>query len=291
MHLSTGLYLCHACGAKGNLYTFFKDLGVPRQEILNNYKLLLDAAKEHLPAAKNPIKAELFDKNPIDHKLLGLLDYVPHDLLRAGFTEQTLQTFDVGFDRWHMRVTYPIRDLGGQLVAISGRTVIDQQPRYKIYTDEYKVWDLPPRESWGKANVLYNAWRCYADLYHRTQGGEIVIVEGFKACMWAHQCGIGNVAALMGDHMSEQHQWIIEDTGATVYLFLDNNDAGWKGCMRAGRALRPSMNVRVILYPERLRQDDKAQPDSLTPEEIQRAKEQSLDFWDFRAKVARGELQ
>jgi len=28
MNVSTGLFLCHSCGAKGNLYTFFRDLGI-----------------------------------------------------------------------------------------------------------------------------------------------------------------------------------------------------------------------------------------------------------------------
>ena len=67
----TGLYLCHSCGAKGNLYTFFRDLGMPRTEIHLNYQQLIDAAKDNLPAAKNPITAEYVDKKPGDEVRLA----------------------------------------------------------------------------------------------------------------------------------------------------------------------------------------------------------------------------
>lgn len=283
MNTRTGLYLCHSCGAKGNLFTFFRDLGMPREEIKLRYQSLIDAAKNNLPVAQSPISAELISKSPIDHRLLGLLDYCPNDLLQAGFTEKTLKDFEVGFDQWHMRTTYPIRDLAGQLVAISGRTVIDAKPRYKFYDKEFLVWNLPPRDGWLRGNVLYNAWRLYSNLYNSTDPSEIILVEGFKACMWVHQAGFTNVAALLGHYLTDPQRWIVEDLGGTVYMFLDNNWQGWHGCEQAGLKLAKAMNVKVILYPERLKDDDKAQPDSCTPEEIRYQKENAIDFWKFRA--------
>src|SRR5688572_15827069 len=178
MALDTGLYFCHSCGAKGNLYTFFRDLGMERQEIELNYKNLIDAAKGNLPAAKDPIRAEIFDKNPLDHRLLGLLDYEPNDLRQAGFTSETLKHFEVGFDQWHFRTTYPIRDLGGSLVAISGRSVNGAVPRYKVYNKEYMTWGLPPRDEWQRGNVLYNGHRLYS-LYQSRDPVDIIVVEGF----------------------------------------------------------------------------------------------------------------
>jgi DNA primase len=286
MNLNTGLYFCHSCGAKGNLYTFFRDLGMPRTEITMNFQQLIDAAKSNLPAAQDPIKAEIFDKNPLDHRVLGLLDYEPTDLIQAGFTPETLKHFDVGYDRWHYRVTYPIRDLGGSLVAISGRSTNGAEPRYKIYNKEYIAWGLPPREDWQRGNVLYNGHRLYS-LYHSREKVDIIIVEGFKACMWVHQAGLTNVGGLLGHYMSQPQKWILEDLvsggGGAVYMFLDNNWQGWHGCETAGLQLAKGVKVRVMLYPDRLRDDDKAQPDNCTPEEIHHAKETAIDFYSFRA--------
>jgi DNA primase len=287
MNLDTGLYFCHSCGAKGNLYTFFRDLGLPRTEIQLNYSQLIDAAKGNLPGVQDPIKAQLFDNNPLDHRVLGMLDYEPVDLVRAGFTPETLRYFDIGYDRWHYRVTYPIRDLAGQLVAISGRTVIDAVPRYKIYNDEYRAWGLPPRTDWQRGNVLYNAHRLYAGLYHSREKADIIVVEGFKACMWVHQMGFSNVVALVGHYLTKPQQWILEDLagggGGTIYMFLDNNWQGWHGCETAGLSLARSTRVRVMMYPDRLRDSEDAQPDSCTPEEIRYAKENAIDFYSFRA--------
>lgn len=286
MNLNTGLYFCHSCGAKGNLYTFFRDLGMPRTEITLNFQHIIDAAKSNLPAPLDPTKAQIFDKNPLDHRVLGLLDYEPLDLLQAGFTPQTLRYFDVGFDRWHSRVTYPIRDLAGQLVAISGRSVNGAQPRYKIYNQEYMVWGLPPREEWQRGNVLYNGHRLWS-LYHAREKADIFIVEGFKACMWVHQAGFTNVGALLGHYMSQPQKWILEDLvggfGGTVYMFLDNNWQGWHGCEVAGLDLARAVKVKVMMYPQRLRDNDDAQPDNCTPLEIQQAKESAVDFYSFRA--------
>lgn len=284
MNIATGLYLCHSCGAKGNLFTFFRDIGVPRDEIRFKYQHLIDAAKNNLPAAADPRTAQLIDKHPVDHRVLGLLDYCPNDLLRAGFTEETLQSFEVGFDRWHMRTTYPIRDIAGQLVAISGRAIdADNYPRYKIYNKEYAVWGLPPRENWERSNVLYNAWRLYADLYHARTPAEIILVEGFKACMWVHQAGLTSVSALLGHYLTQPQRWILDGLGGTIYMFLDNNWQGWHGCEQAALQLAHGTDVRVILYPERLKDDDDAQPDSCTVEEIREQKARAIDFWAFRA--------
>lgn len=287
MNLNNGLYFCHSCGAKGNLFTFFKDLGMPRQEIQFKHQQLIDAAKGNLPLAKDPIHTEVFDKNPLDHRVLGMLDYEPTDLVQAGFKSETLRYFEVGYDQWHSRVTYPIRDLGGQLAAISGRSVVGANPRYKIYSDEYKVWGLPPRTDWQRGNVLYNAYRLYAGLYHCREQVDIIIVEGFKACMWTHQAGLTNTVALLGHYMSDAQMLIVEKLagggGGTAYMFLDNNGPGWHGCEVAGRMLAKSVKVKVMLYPARLREDDDAQPDSCTPAEIWQAKENAIDFYSFRA--------
>lgn len=289
MNTSTGLYFCHSCGAKGNLYTFFKDLGMPRSEIQLNYSNLIDAAKGNLPAAKDPIHADIFDKNPLDHRVLGLLDYEPNDLIQAGFGAETLKYFEVGFDRWHFRTTYPIRDLGGSLVAISGRSVTGAVPRYKIYNREYLAWGLPPREEWQRGNVLYNGHRLYG-LYKSCEPVDIIVVEGFKACMWVHQAGLTNVGGLLGHYMTGPQKWILEDLtgggGGTVYMFLDNNGPGWHGCEVAGLDLAKSTRVKVMMYPPRLRDDDNAQPDNCTPDEIQYAKETAIDFYSFRAMRA-----
>ena len=172
------------------------------------------------------------------------------------------------------------------MVGVSGRDVTGSGMRYKIYTDEYKLWDLPVRENFNKRTVLWNAHNIHAGLYHSPDPGDIVVVEGFKACMWLHQAGITNVVALIGTYMSWEHQWILERLGAKVFFFLDNNDPGWSGALQGAKRLAGSMSVMMMNYPERLTYDESAQPDNLSANEVLEAKELAVDYYTWMANMA-----
>lgn len=268
MSLTNGLWFCHACQASGNLFTFLRDLGLSRHQIEFKYRGTIDAAAKNSPPRLDPLNANLISANPIEEGILGIFDNCPISLLNDGFQEETLRHFGVGFDEHHIKITYPLRDLAGNLVGISGRSMIDSWPKYKIYEKEYEAFGLPQRLNWDKSSCLWNANEVYPQLLFQTNPSYIVIVEGFKACMWLWQSGIKNVVALIGTYLSPQHQWVLERLGAPVYLFLDNNYPGLKGMRKAGDKLVRSLQVSVIEYPGRLADEDDAQPDSLTPEEV-----------------------
>jgi DNA primase len=282
MSLTTGLYMCHSCGTKGNLRMFLKNMNVSPVLIDQMYRFILEEAESHTTPPPDPLRARVVSDRPINEQLLGLFNYAPTDLLRVGFTEKTLQTFEIGYDTWHSRTTYPIRDLKGQLVGISGRATYDDQiPRYKIYDKEYIVWEQPVREGWDKRTVLYNAYRVYPACFLAPTPPPVVVVEGFKACAWVHQAGEENVTGLMGSYMSWEHRWILERIGAPVRLWLDNNDAGWSGAYKAANILSRSLRVQIVEYPDRLKDDDKAQPSDCTPEEILFQLEHAVDWHAF----------
>ena len=284
INVSTGLYICHSCGASGNLYGFLRDMGVAKTTIESTYRSIIDEASKNLPPPQDYRTAQLADKSPIDDRVLGLFDYCPKDLLDDGFRPDVLRHFEIGFDRWHYRDTYPIRDLTGKLTAINGRSVTGAQPRHKIYDTEYKVWSMPERTGWQKSNVLYNAHSIYQSVYNDVKPSYVVVVEGFKACIWLWQAGISNVVALMGHNLSLPQQWILEAMGARVYFFLDNNWQGWSGVSKAGPRLSKTRWVKVITYPDRLIDDEDAQPDDCTPDEIHERIAGALDLYDHRIR-------
>lgn len=290
LSLTKGVYFCHSCHAKGSLYTFFKEMGLDRQTIHMRYGLLLEQAARNMPAKPDPgrpreIWVDL--TSAIDEALLGLFEHDVSPLLPS-FEQETLEHFDVGWDGWYNRVTFPIRDMDGKLVAISGRAVYpDQNPRYKIYEEEYRVWDFPPRYGWNRRTALWNACAVYPDLLLSGNPGQnfIVVVEGFKAAMWVWQAGITNVVALLGSYLSWEQGWVLERLGVPVYLFLDNNDPGWRGQLdAAARLTEKGVTVRFIEYPERLDDDEDAQPDSLTELEVLQQKARAPTYRDWLLK-------
>jgi DNA primase len=282
MSLDTGLYFCHACGSSGNLYTFLRDLGVDRQTIRGEYGQLLDQAGSNYRPPPDPTKPSKAVFEPLPEALLGLFAYCPVELVDAGFTEQTLKHFEVGYDRWYSRVVYPLRTVDGLLMGLSGRQ--QRAPKYKIYTDEYPTWELPARPGWDKSDVLWNAHATYPAMYLNPQPQPIVLVEGFKACMWVHQAGFPGVNALLGTHLSWAHRFILERVGAPVYLFFDNNDPGETGAVKTGVKLIQSLNVSVVPYPDRLKDDERAQPDSCTVDELRQSMASALNFIGWLAR-------
>lgn len=288
MNITSGVYFCHSCHAKGNLLTFLRGVGVSRAHIDIFYKEVVQEARNAIPPAPDPQDPGVYALEPLPEHLLGHFDgwNIPN-LLDAGFKEETIRAFDVGYDKWHSRVTYPIRDIQGNLVAISGRTVYPGvKPRYKLYGREYTMWNLPAREEWDRRKVLYNSHNVLPALKEHCGGARLplIIVEGFKACMWVWQAGLKNVVGILGSYLSWEHRWMLEQYSCSLYLLLDNNEAGRIGTHGACKALRPGMrrhengrelqpivsppDVRIIEYPDRLKDDEKAQPDNMTPEEL-----------------------
>ena len=269
MNLSTGLYFCHSCQSKGNLFTFLRDIGLSRELIERRYRFTINEVSKNVPLPPNPLRPLVFEMAPVEEAVLGLFDYCPFELMDKGFMVETMRHFEVGYDRWHNRITYPLRDLKGRLVGISGRNVDGTGSKYKVYTQEYVTWGLPAYPEPDKRAILWNADKVFSQVYFDHPNKNIVVVvEGFKANMWVHQAGLKNVVAILGTYLSWEHKWILERLGVPVYLFLDNNTPGRIGTIKAADSLTGSLPVHVVNYPDRLIEVEEAQPDDCTPEEV-----------------------
>lgn len=264
LSLSKGLYFCFSCGEKGNFKTLLRAFGASWAEI-EQYKYLLDELGQSVEKVTNVFKPRdiVFDTSPLPNSLLGLFDYCPLDLVDKGFSEETLQYFDVGFNDKNYQITFPLYDLRGNLVGVSGRrNEPNARPRYKVYDWEYEQWGLPKHRT-NKSSVLWNAHRIISSVYFSTRA-DLIVVEGFKAAMWLHQHGYKNVVALLGRYLSEEQQWILEWLGARVYLLLDNNVAGISGTAAIATRLAKTMTVHICQYGDL----EVEQPDELTEEQL-----------------------
>jgi DNA primase len=255
MSLTRGVWFCFSCHEKGNLQTFLKKVGVGRAIVERKYRYLIDELERSRPPPPDPIRTRILSRDPLPEALLGIFDMCPIGLVNEGFSEEVLQAFDIGYDETHHRMTFPLRDLHGQLVGISGRTIYKEvQPRYKIYDYEYKQWGLAHRET-PRAAILWNAHNVYPEIFF-VNHPKVVLVEGFKACMWVVQAGFQNTVALLGSYLTYEHQWILERMGAEVYVFLDNDPAGWKGREYIGKTLSKSLKVNIVEFDEAIHQPD-----------------------------------
>jgi DNA primase len=250
MNVYNGLWLCHSCQARGNLRTFLRDMGLSRAEIEARYSHTIEEAEKYAPPKYDPLNLVTPTIDILPEAILGVFDQCPISLLEEGYPPELLQKFDVGFDEKHRRITFPLRDLQGRLIGISGRAVDDQIPRYKVYDWEYKDFGLAERRTEKRA-LLWNAHNVIPQLVFETDPDSryVVVTEGFKATMRVTQAGISNVVALMGTYMSLEQQQYIENMACSVLLMLDNNDAGRRGKEYAAKKLEKTIpRLYIVEY-------------------------------------------
>lgn len=282
LSLVKGVYFCFSCHERGSLQKFLKLMGVSPFLLETQYKYTLEELSKQVLAEINPISPVLDSNEALPESLLGLFQYCPTSLLEEGFTEETLAKFEVGYDKFYNRITYPLRDCTGKLVGISGRATSANGPRYKVYDEEYKTWGIDPKKL-DKRLILWNYDKVYPAAYF-TPNYAVVLVEGFKACMWLDQVGFSNVEALLGSYMSKEQQWMLEHQGAGVYLMLDNDEAGHNGRTFVAKALSKSIPVRIVEYPAK-------QPTDLSPGQVAEAIEQSIDYTTWAIQGVRNGIR
>lgn len=283
INTENGLWICHGCGLSGGIAEFLRLQGVsravidrtigPLREEINRFRRRKSQKHALRFQGSNPFRTP----RPLPESLLGMYDWKPQWLVDSGFSSKLLRIYDVGFDTTQKRITFPIRDLYGDLAGIAGRATIPyDEPRYKIYRGGYRVrsghvpgdfgalFDMEyPKFETEKSKCLWNAHRVRSADLHGEEITMLIIVEGYKAGLWVIQNGFKHTVALMGTSMSVTQEDMIIRMCNHVCLFLDGDDSGMRGTAKAG--LRLSRSVRVsVCRPEFKKQPDDYQKGDLS---------------------------
>lgn len=288
VNVETGLFHCFTCHVAGSLPTMLAMLGVPQATIEAEIGPLRAAIKAAMENRLINQKAKYFTDNPFRAKhilsetMVAAYDWCPIPLVESDFDPTWLKYLQVGVDMRNRRITYPIRDIYGNLAGfVGGRTDKSQNPKYRVYSGEQKAFDgsiIPsdygpwfdeeyPTYEFRNHDYLWNYDKVYPRLLFGKEPEQLIIVEGFKACMWVLQCGFRNVVALMGSSMSFNQKELLLRVDARIVLFLDNNAAGQEGTYKIGSTLQKAVpTVWVAQYPQGA--GENCQPDDLDREII-----------------------
>lgn len=168
-------------------------------------------------------------------------------LQRQGFSEELLKAAglvvqgDQGrlWDRFRDRLTIPIRNFRGQLVAFGGRTLTDAQPKYL---------NSPETPLFSKSTVLFGGATAAKAMAER---GEAILVEGYFDCLSLHLAGFPHAVATLGTALSEHHAKELARRVRRLVLCYDGDQAGVKAAKGAlGTLLGAGLEVMVVLLPE-----------------------------------------
>jgi DNA primase len=127
-----------------------------------------------------------------------------------------------GRDFFQQRLVVPIRDQMGQVLAFTGRTVVDGEPRKYVNT--------PETPAYSKSKVLFALDLAKNAIQER---GHAVLMEGQFDVIVSHQFGVTNAIASSGTALTGDQLTLLRRFTDEVVLMFDNDRAGHAAAQKA----------------------------------------------------------
>jgi DNA primase len=154
------------------------------------------------------------------------------------------------FDRFRRRITFPIANESGKIVAFGCRALGDDMPKYL---------NSPETPIYSKSNVLYHLDRAKEAL---RRSDFAVLVEGYMDAIAVARAGVSNVVASCGTSLAEPQIKLLARFTHRVIVNYDPDTAGQAATERSiSLLLEHDFEVRVLALP------GKADPDKFIREQ------------------------
>jgi len=171
-------------------------------------------------------------------------------LLESGLISRDQSGSGRMFDRFRRRITFPISNESGRIVAFGCRALGDDQPKYL---------NSPETPIYSKSNLLYHLDRAKEAL---RRSDFAVLVEGYMDAIAVARAGISNVVASCGTSLAEPQIKLLGRFTHRVIVNYDPDTAGQTATERSiSLLLEQDFEVRVLALP------GKADPDKFIREQ------------------------
>lgn len=154
------------------------------------------------------------------------------------------------YDRFRGRLTFPIRDRRGRVIAFSARILGAGEPKY-LNSPETPLFD--------KGRTLFNIDRAAAA---SREAKRVIVVEGQMDVIALDQVGISEGVAPLGTALTETQLGLLWRLAATPILCFDGDSAGQKaavrGALRALPQIGPGRSLGFVTLPPGQDPDDLA---------------------------------
>ena len=146
------------------------------------------------------------------------------------------------------RITFPIKNIYGKIIAFGGRILGDGQPKYL---------NSPETLVFKKSETLYGEDKATSAAYQKRR---IIVVEGYMDVIAMQTAGFTETVATLGTAVTAYHLtrlWRISDE---VIFCMDGDNAGLKSMQRAINTILPIMKnqqkASFVVLPDGLDPDD-----------------------------------
>lgn len=291
---SKGIYKCFGCGKAGDSVRFIMDIeGLGYGEALRHLakKYGIDIQEEELTddqiVRQNERESLLiileyakdFFKKQLTVSPEGKSIAIPY-FKERGFSDSTLQTFDLGYspeswdifyktaikhgfsqeiiekaglvtqkneegkvyDRFRNRVIFPIHSVAGKVIAFGARILKSDTK------NQAKYLNSPETEVYHKSATLYGISQAKNEIRAKDI---CYLVEGYTDVISLHQAGIKNVVASSGTSLTVEQIRLIGRFTQHVTVLYDGDSAGIKAALRGmDLILEEGLQVNLVVFPE-----------------------------------------
>ena len=216
-----------------NLATMFYQNNLNTTNGIEAKKYLLERKIDDKIINEFKIGLSLDNKDDL-YKLLSKKGYKPKELENIGLISITN---DKVYDFFNGRITFPIEDINGNIVAFSSRI-------YRGETDTSKYINTKETPLYIKGNILFNYFKAKNSAKKEK---ELIIVEGQMDAIRVYANGIENVVALGGTALTQNQIELIKKLNCKVILCLDGDKAGEDATIINGNLLaKENITVQVV---------------------------------------------
>ncbi len=281
-----GLFKCFGCGKGGNAVHFVQEyervsypvalkkvarrynIEVPERELSQNELTACQQRENLLNTLKkqNDIFTAALQKNS---KAFSWLTK------ERAITPETIEKWSLGFATtgfWAGRITYPIRNIQGEICGFTGRRLNDEiQPKFK---NSYES------ELYKKSELLFGLHIARKQI---VKFKKVYLVEGQHDVLSMDQIGFGNTVAPSGTAITALQIQAIKRFTNNIVLLLDGDKPGLNAAIKTiSPLLAEQVNLRIIILPEGDDPDSfirKSEP-AIAKQYIENSE---IDFIEFKA--------
>ena len=171
-------------------------------------------------------------------------------LVEAGMRIDPQEGERENYDRFRARLTLPIHDARGRVIAFGGR-ILEARDGVAKYLNS------PDTPLFDKGRTLYNLHRAAPAA---RKSGRMVVVEGYMDVIALAQAGVAEAVAPMGTALTEHQLELLWRQVERPILCFDGDAAGQRAALKAiARALpmlRPGHTLGIVRLPAGLDPDD-----------------------------------
>ncbi len=179
------------------------------------------------------------------------------------------------YDRFRNRITFPIFNERGNIVAFGARIMTDSQPKYL---------NSPETTVYSKSSVLYGLNFAKTEI---RKAERVLIVEGYLDVIMPYQNEIKNIVATSGTALTTRQVALLKKHTDTAVMIFDADQAGEAASLRGLDILIVNgLTVYIATLPEGEDPDSfvKAHGGEAFKEEIDKAK----DLFDYKLDLLLG---